>query len=104
MTRDEFIKWDNRYAEHADKLQQELYFNKKNRDAMRESYEREAFEQSEYEIGQQVTDELGRVWFVSGAHLMRNGEVYLSFVFPKKDGTMSKVSGLGRGEPYIRIR
>lgn len=33
-----------------------------------------------------------------------DGDVRLNFNFAKKDGTMSKVSGMGRGMPYIKIK
>lgn len=73
---------------------------------LKRDYVEEALHESGYRVGQPFTDNEGVLWYVSGAYVDCYGEgnVYLTFNFSKKDGTMSKVSGLGRGMPYIKIR
>ncbi len=69
---------------------------------LRDNYANETFKKSGYFIGQIMVDRECRHWYVSGAFTM-DGDVYLNFNFAKKDGTMSKVSGMGRGMPHIKI-
>lgn len=69
---------------------------------LRDNYINETFKKSGYTVGQMMVDWKGRRWYVSGAFLM-DGDVYLKFNFAKKDDTMSKVSGMGRGMPHIKI-
>ena len=73
---------------------------------LKQDYVEEALRESGYRVGEPFTDNEGVLWYVSGAYvdLYGEGNVYLTFNFAKKDGTMSKVSGLGRGMPYIKIR
>lgn len=69
---------------------------------LRDNYVNETFKKSGHFIGQIMVDRECRRWYVSGAFTM-DGDVYLNFNFAKKDGTMSKVSGMGRGMPHIKI-
>ena len=69
---------------------------------LRDNYVNDTFKKSGHFIGQIMVDRECRRWYVSGAFIM-DGDVYLTFNFAKKDGTMSKVSGMGRGMPHIKI-
>lgn len=75
---------------------------KEARKTLQEQYAKESFDKSGYMIGQMVPDEDGKIWFVAGA-FVSGEDVYLELNFAKKDGTMSKVSGIGRGMPRIKI-
>lgn len=107
MKPEEFVNRCNSLQQQQESLREQIQRNKRDMDALCEEYAREALAASGYSVGQAFDDEEGRRWYVSGAYVSRShadGHVYLSFNFAKKDGTMSKVSGLGRGMPRIRIK
>lgn len=66
------------------------------------NYVEETFKASGYRVGQKITDDRGRVWYVSGARECCY-RVVLSLNPAKKDGTMSKVTYIARGEPRLYI-
>lgn len=72
------------------------------RASFREKYVRDALERSGYMVGQQLKDENGKIWFVTGAREQFN-QVVLNLNPVKKDGTMSKTTYIARGEPCIVI-
>ena len=70
--------------------------------ALKENYIKEVFDASPFHIGDKITDEEGRTWFVSGADEVCN-RIILRLNPPKKNGTMSGVTYVGRGEPDIYL-
>ena len=106
MTKDEFRQSIEGLYAHCDSLEQQLRDTREEISTLKENYALDAMRESGYRVGQPFTDNEGVLWYVSGVYVDCYGEgnVYLTFNFSKKDGTMSKVSGLGRGMPYIKIR
>lgn len=103
MTPEEFNKRLEEYRDRRVELEQQIADLKTERQTFINDYVNEAFKKSGYALGQKILDKRSRTWYVSGAH-ETHGHVYLTFNFAKKDGTMSKVSGIGRGEPTVRIK
>lgn len=103
MTPEEFntaiLQYNDRIAEH----QNEIFRLRNEKEKFKAKYIRDAFKESGYVHGQKVIDKQGKIWFVSGAYESR-GSVNLLFNKAKKDGTMSKLSGLGHGQPYVKIK
>ena len=85
-----------------DKLWHEVIIRvlSKELDDLEKVYASEVFKASGYKVGQKITDDGGKVWFVSGARVVCN-RVVLSLNPPKKDGSMSKIVFIARGEPMI---
>jgi len=102
MTREQFIAQNEYLWNRYNYLKEEVERAWQERKALQEAYAKEVLDASGYSIGQKVFDNEGRLWYVSGA-FTTNGDVCLNFNFPKKDGSMSKVSGMGRGMPHIII-
>jgi len=73
------------------------------RDRMKKQYVKDAFKESGCFVGQRMVDRECKLWYVSGAFESR-GDVFLLFNKCKKDGTMSKISGLGKGMPHVKIK
>ena len=84
------------------KLEYQIALLKEQEKALKENYVKEVFDASPYNVGDRITDEKDRTWFVSGADELCN-HVILRLNPPKKDGTMSKVTYIGRGEPHIYL-
>ncbi len=103
MTKEEFIEKEEHLWNKYKRLKQKSEQAWEDRKALQEAYAKEVLDASGYTLGQKVIDTEGRPWYVSGAFTM-DGDVYLNFNFAKKDGTMSKVSGMGRGMPEIQIK
>lgn len=104
MTHEEFNRQIDEYRNRQTTLEEQLANLKSERRAFIDGYVSASFKDSGYAVGQKVTDENGRIWYVSGAHHVNLGFVYLTFNFAKKDGTMSKVRAIGRGEPNVKIK
>ena len=103
MTKEDFILREKYLWVRYNQLKKETEETWLARKALQESYAEEVLKESAYFVGQEIVDSRGQKWFVSGAFTM-DGDVYLNFNFPKKDGTMSKVSGMGRGMPHVVIK
>lgn len=91
---------ENEYRKHAEEVRAE-------RKSKADTYAAAALSESPYSIGDPYRDENGRLFFVAGAYVSLihpDGHVYLRFNFAKKDGSMSKVSAFGRGEPRVKIK
>ena len=102
MTHDEFIAKVQEFGRLVDKHRQAISKLKAEEQQLKDEYVKECFERSGYKVGQKVYGERGRVFFVSGAHECCRS-VHLSLNPANKDGTMSKVVFIGRGEPRIVI-
>lgn len=102
MTKEEFTARNEYLWNRYNYLKEEVERTWQERKALQEAYAKEVLDASGYTVGQKVIDTEGCPWYVSGAFTM-DGDVYLNFNFAKKDGTMSKVSGMGRGMPHIII-
>ena len=103
MTSEEFKTEMSRYDETIAEHQNEVFHLRNERDKVKARYVQDAFRESGYVRGQKYMDKEGVAWFVAGAFESR-GDVYLLFNKAKKDGTMSKLSGMGNGQPHIRIK
>ena len=103
MTKEEFIEKEEQLWNEYRQKKQESQKAWENRQELREKYAAEAFAASGYRHGQKVVDTEGRPWYVTGAFTM-DGDVYLNFNKAKKDGTMSKLPGMGNGMPHIKIK
>ena len=102
MNAKEFNAVNDVFRKKIENLENEIQNLKNERKEFREEYIHDVFKASGHKIGDKITDEDGHIWFVAGARESR-GNVYLNLNMPKKDGTMSKVTFIARGEPRIRI-
>lgn len=102
MDKTKFIELQEKYNLLIERHKESLQKCRDDLKELRDNYVNETFKKSGHFIGQLTVDRECRRWYVSGAFLM-DSEVYLTFNFAKKDGTMSKVSGMGRGMPHIKI-
>lgn len=103
MSPEEYKSKKEAYDNKMSGLRDELASLHVEKDNLRERYVREALRESGYSYGQKYIDKKGVAWFVSGA-FESNGNVFLLFNKAKKDGTMSKLSGLGNGQPRVKIK
>lgn len=106
MTKEEFRQSIVGLFAHCDSLEQQLRDTREEISTLKENYALDAMRESGYRVGQPFTDNEGVLWYVSGAwtDFYGDGYVYLTFNFPRKDGSMSKRSGMGRGMPLVKIR
>jgi len=104
MTKEEFIARNEYLWNRYNYLKEEAEHTWEDRKALQEAYAKEVFDASGYTVGQKMVDNEGHTWYVTGAFTYRDGNVFLNFNFAKKDGTMSKVSGMGRGMPHVQIK
>ena len=104
MTKEDYIRQSEDLAERIHDLHEKIREAHQTQRRLDEEYVRDALAASGYAVGQPYTDREGRLWYVAGAYVSIGGsDVRLLFNFSKKDGTMSKVSGVGRGMPYVKI-
>ena len=99
MTPEDYGKKKNEFYAKLSELEEKKKLLRKEFNEMTDAYIKEVFEKSGHYIGEKIVEE-GKTWYVSGARVLQNG-VVLSFNSAKKDGTMSKVTFIARGEPFI---
>ena len=102
MDKTKFLELQEKYNLLIKRHEESLQKCRDDLKELRDNYVNETFKKSGHFIGQIMVDRECQRWYVAGAFESR-GEVYLIFNFAKKDGTMSKVSGMGRGMPHIKI-
>lgn len=102
MDKTKFLELQEKYKLLIERHEESLQECRDDLKELRDNYINETFKKSGYTVGQMMVDREGCRWYVAGAFESR-GEVYLVFNFAKKDGTMSKVSGMGRGMPAVKI-
>lgn len=102
MTKEQFLELQEKYRLLIKRHEESLQKCCDDLNELRDNYINETFKKSGHFIGQIMVDRKCRRWYVSGAFIM-DGDVYLKFNFAKQDGSMSKVSGMGRGMPHIII-
>jgi len=103
MTKKEFKKMDHKFEVLIRRARNRLDNLEQGYEALRRVYAEDALAESEYSVGDPYVDKNGVTWFITGA-FEADGYVFLRFNFSKKDGTMSKISGLGHGMPRVKIK
>lgn len=106
VSKEEFIARNEYLWNRYNYLKEEVERTWQERKALQEAYAKEVLDASGYSVGQKVFDNEGRLWYVSGAYVRwrQGGDVFLNFNKAKKDGSMSKLPGMGNGMPEIQIK